>query len=37
MIDYDAIKAEYDRLMKVRADARKKQRDEDREVKLKDL
>jgi len=37
MIDAVSIKAEYDRLMKERAEKRKLQREEDREAKLKEL
>ena len=37
MIDEDSIKLEYDRLMEERDINRKKQREEDRENKLKEL
>ena len=37
MIDVDSIKLEYDRLMEERDINRKKQREEDRENKLKEL
>jgi hypothetical protein len=37
MIDFDSIKAEYDRLMEARAVERKKVRDEERQQKLEAL
>jgi archaellum component FlaD/FlaE len=37
MIDYDSIKATYDRLMEQRAEDRRRQREEDRQAKLDEL